>query len=173
MKYIAFIGLGLVILATILYAALWANMPTAKLAVHPVRPLGSNVILSPYPGHEEVMSAWEFAITNAGRSPAHWIAYMHFKDGNHEWADTSAWQIDRPVGAVSPGKSATIKVGAPPDPRTNWAVTVKYYPDANPFEAKLYSWLTRVPKLSRLLPNDGDHFAASGWYSGTNITIAH
>jgi hypothetical protein len=101
------------------------------------------------------------------------MADMRFKDGNREWADHSAWNVDPHGGFLSNGQSATIKVGVPQTPRTNWAVTVKYWPDWSPLETKLYSWLTPVPKLRRLLPNDRYHFATSGWYSGTNITIAH
>jgi hypothetical protein len=173
MKYIAFIGLGLVILATILYVVLWANMPTAKLAVYPVRPLGSNVTWLDDFGPEEPSPAWEFAITNAGRTPAHWVAYRHFKEGDNELAEVSPWHIDRPAGVLSPGESATIKVGEPLDPRSTWALTVKYWPDCSPLEMRLYSWFEPVPKLRRILPNDGDPFAVTEWYSGTNITIAH
>jgi hypothetical protein len=173
MKYIAFIGLGLVILATMLYAVLWANMPTGKLAVHPVMPMGANFTYPHASMAVEPRRAWQFAITNAGRAPATWFAYVHFKDGNHEWADPSAWNFDPKGGVLSNGQSATIKVGVPPCPGTNWAVTVKYWPVWTPLETKLNSWLKPVPQLRRLLPNDGEHFAASGWYSGTNITIAH
>ena len=72
--------LGLVLLAMICYVVLWANMPTAKLTVHAVRPMGTNVSWAPSRGKELSWPVWEFAITNSGRGPADWSRMVLTKD---------------------------------------------------------------------------------------------
>jgi hypothetical protein len=173
MKYIAFIGLGLVFLAVILYVVLWANMPTGKLAVYPVRPLSTNISVATISGSTEQWPAWEFAITNTGREPAVWYADMHFKDGTDERDMTFGENFRPQFGTLSNGQSATLEVAVPPNPHTTWEPRVKYSSIMSPLETKFYSWLKPVPKLRGILPSYGGGFAASVWYSGTNITIAH
>jgi hypothetical protein len=172
MKYLAITVLGLVLLAAICGIVLRANMPTAKLTVHAVRPVGRNVNWVTSPESVEHWPVWDFAVTNTGQAPAEWIAYLHFKGGDKEWLDMSAWSFDPRGGVLSNGESTTIQIGVPADSRTPWAVTLKYRTFKSPIESKLYGWLKPVPKLRRLLPNDGDHFAADAWHVGTNVTAA-
>src|SRR5437764_549065 len=70
MKYIAWTVLGLVLLTTIGYVVLRISMPTAKLTVHAVRPMGTNFTWDDSPGKEQSWPVWEVAITNKGRARA-------------------------------------------------------------------------------------------------------
>jgi hypothetical protein len=169
MKYIAFTVLGLVLLAAICGVVLWTNMPTAKLTVQPVGPMGTNICLDGAP-RRPCWPVWNFAVTNAGRSPAQWIAYFHFKSGTNEWADLSSWNFPRQTGTLAAGKSFSLQVGIPPDSGTNWALTIKYWPKTSSVENTLAGWFKPFPMLRNILPNSADHFAASAWHQGTNIT---
>jgi hypothetical protein len=173
MKYIAFIVLGLVLLAAIGGIVLWANMPTAKLTVHAVRPTGTNVSWLSPEGQEQSSPIWQFAITNTGRTPVAWQAYIRFKGARREWTNSSPWYFRPLSGVLSNDTWAAIQVRVPPDPLANWAVAVKCRANQSPVEKMLHGWLAPFPKLQSLLPNSGDNFAASGWYAGTNVTTAH
>jgi hypothetical protein len=180
MKYIAFIVLGLVLVAAIGGIVLWAIMPTTRLSVHAVRPMGTNFIYCTRLGGKERWPLWEFAITNAGRAPASWKAFIRFKDEDHEGAEFTAGNLG-PVtsllfvtnGLLSAGQSETINVGVPPDSNTNWVIAVEYWAVKTAVEKTLDRGLRPVQTLRSLLPNANDHVAASGWYSGTNVTTAH
>src|SRR5436305_2967713 len=119
MKYIAFIVLGLVLLAAIGGVVLWDNMPTAKLTVHAVRPKGLSVSGLPAPGREQFWPIWEVAITNTGRARVHWIVHFNFKDGEHEWAEIAPGPLGTSSGALSAGQSAVFEACVPPYSRTN------------------------------------------------------
>jgi len=80
MKYIAFIGFGVVLLLTICGVVLWANMPTARLTVKAVRPMGTNFIWARDTGRPDSCPVWEVAITNTGRAPARWSPAFRTKD---------------------------------------------------------------------------------------------
>ena len=171
MKYIAFIVLGLVLLAAIGGVVLWANMPTAKLTAKAVGPMGTTVTRYGWQEREQIWPVMQSAITNIGRTSVRWDAYLHLKDSEREYADDWTRNIARQFGSLSPGESAVFEIGVPPD-STNWAVTIKYWPEKSSVEKRLDAWLTSVPKLRRLLPNDGDHFASDVWHTGTNVTVA-
>jgi hypothetical protein len=172
MKYIAFTVLVLALLAAICIAVLWTKMPTAKLTVYPVRLLGTNVSWPSLPGPQQQWLPWEFAIKNSGRAPAQWAAHVHFKDGEHEWAENAEWVFDPSHGFLQPGETATIKVGVLQDSRTIWSVTVGYHCVESDVERTLHGWFRPIPKLRRLLPNDDYHYAADVWHHGTNVVTA-
>src|SRR3954462_15824739 len=167
MKYVAFIA-GPVLLAAVCAVVLWANMPAAKLTVRAVKPTGAMVTRYLWQERQQIWPVMECAITNTGRASARWDAYLHLKDGQREYADDWTFNIDRRFGSLSPGGAAVFEIGVPPDSRTNWAVTVKYWPVKSPVETTLDNWLKPIPKVRRLLPNSGDHFAADAWHRGTN-----
>jgi hypothetical protein len=155
-------------------------MPTAKLTVHAVRPVGTNFIWTNSLGTPAELPIWECAITNTGRASAHWLAYLHFKDSEHEWANLPGWRSNPETarfsaaeGLIPAGQSAIFEVPVPPDPSTNWAVTVRYFTSKGQVEQRLQAWLAPIPKLRNLLPNSGDHFASDVWHTGTNVTTVH
>src|SRR6516165_8954963 len=81
MKKIPFIVLGLVLLAAIVGVVLWANMPTTKLVVHVVGPMGPKIISTNSLGKRVTSQIWEVAITNRGRAPAAYFTTLLLKDG--------------------------------------------------------------------------------------------
>jgi hypothetical protein len=83
MKYIAFILLGLVLLAAIGGIVLWANMPTAKLTVHAVKPMATNVAWTNSLGNQLSSRTCEVAVTNSGSGNADWSATVVLKNGVH------------------------------------------------------------------------------------------
>jgi len=172
MRYFAFTVLGLVLLATIGYVVLRINMPTAKLSIHAVRPVGTNVALELSHGETVSWPVWEFAITNSGRAPAAmYTMLLVSKDGK-------SIDIYRPPPAqlrvnssLAPGQGTNACIPVPPDPAV-WSAEVIYETSANPLERKLSSWLKPVPKLRCFLPNNSPRFARNGWQSGTNVITA-
>jgi hypothetical protein len=194
MKYLAIIVLGLLLLAAIGGGVLWANMPTAKLTLSAVRRIGKNF---PNPGESMAVGAWpaweftitntsfdvpepqqpwpdwEFAITNTGRASARWEAYLQFKDAGQGWIAPYALSVGSSVGDLPAGGSAVLQARVPPDPGTNWTISVRYWPAKTAVETRLDAWLKPVPKLRNLLPNSGDHWSACTWHTRTNVTAAH
>ena len=112
------------------------------------------------------------SIKNSGGAPAQWLAHLHFKDKEHEWAENAEWAFDPSHGWLQPGETATIKVGVLQDSGTIWRVTVGYSCVESRVERTLHDWLRPIPKLRRLLPNDNYHLAADTWHQGTNVTTA-
>src|SRR5436305_1395130 len=113
MKYIAFIVLGLVLLAAIAGIVLRANMPTAKLTVHAVRPMGTNVILFPSPDELLSWPVWEVAITNSGRAPADWyVSLVVWKGESGQCTPVGTGRV-RPHGVLSPGQWTNVYMPQP------------------------------------------------------------
>jgi hypothetical protein len=162
LKWVAFTVLGLVLLAAIGGIVLRANMPTAKLTVHMVRPIN----WPPSENEEPRWPMWEVAITNTGRATADYSVYAHATDNG-----PLAFDLPR-FGALSNGESARIGVSVPPDVRTNWVVTVKYWARTSPVENRLNAWLKPLPMLRNLLPNSDAHYASDVWHTGTNVATA-
>jgi hypothetical protein len=169
MKKIPFIALGLVLLAAIVGIVLWANMPTTKLAVHVVRPMGPKIISTNSTGEVTRMQIWEVAITNRGRAPAGYFTTLLLKEGGRV-TDPNASAKGRMLPFnVQPGKQNITYELTPADSTVTWTVEVRYKTRMNGLEQKLSSWLKPVPFLRRLLPNNGEHSARAAWYVGTNV----
>jgi hypothetical protein len=167
MKYIAFTILGVVLLAAICTVVLWSCMPRAKVSIQSVTPLTTNVSSGP----DHPTPIWEVAITNVGRVRASWTATLLFKNNNHEWTAPGPGAFGMPHGALAAGQSDVVHIGVP-DSRTNWAVTITYWPIKGPVEKTLDEWLKPVPMLRSMLPNSSEHYAAANLYPGTNVGSA-
>ena len=172
MKYIAFTVLALVLLAAIGGIVLRANMPSARLTVHAVRPMGTNAYLSqdfethPWP-------VWEVAITNSGRARATWRMSIMAKDTESGPAGSVNLGSMRPYGTLPSGQWTNVYAPMPSDSVTAWQPGVEYKTPMSPLERTLSSWLAPVPKLRVLLPNYGEHSVYGTWHSGTNLLTAH
>ena len=187
MKYIAFIVLGLVLLAAIAAIVLRANMPTAKLTVHAVRPMGTNASLQVGLSQEANCPIWEFAVTNQGgvsaicacsirtkdtRSGVISFPYFYTTDSGSD--TTPAESVDyHPFLKLPPGAGVTVYMPVSPDSNSLWAAGVNWTTTGSTLEEKLDSWLKPVPRMRRLLPNNGGGCAWDTWHTGTNVISEH
>jgi hypothetical protein len=173
MKCIAFIVLGLVLLAAIAGIVLWANMPTAKVTIRAVRPMETNVSWLDWEGKLVSSPVWEVAITNSGRAPAHWIMPLCIKDGEAMKQSYRSSYTQPTDGVLFPKQHTNAYMQVPGDSATKWIAEVEYHTYPSPFERKLFLWSRSVPKLQKLFPNTRLHFAYDAWHVGTNVTTAH
>jgi hypothetical protein len=168
MKYIAFIVLGLVLVAAIAGVVLWANMPTAKLTVHAVRPMGTNFTATNSVFNQLGWPVWEVEITNSGRATAIWHAMVPLKAGDGVVYREPPGASQAPMGTLNPGDHTNFFTQVPPDGYVVWAAGVTYDTQWSPLEKTLSSWLKPVPKLRGLLPNAGSRVARDVWHPLTN-----
>src|SRR5437868_15090006 len=125
MKYLGIIGAGLVLVVAIFGIVLWANMPTAKLTVHAVRPMGTNVTFRISVGEEVSCPVWEFVVTKQGGVFANGACYMRFKD-THSGAISHPGWFDPYAARFKLGAATGTNVYMPvwPDSKRLWlAVT--------------------------------------------------
>ena len=155
------------LLLTICYVVLWANMPTARLTIYAVRPTGTNVTSNGAPGEKVTWQVWEVAITNAGRAPADWYMGMMVKDSNGVEHSTGLGDW-RPRGVLSPGQKTNVYAPVPSDSAALWSAGVAYRTASGALERRLSSWCKLVPKLRGLLPNGGIGVHHAPWHSTTN-----
>src|SRR5205823_2991291 len=87
-----------------------ANMPTAKLTVHAVRPMGTTVTWEPFQGKVVSWPVWEFAITNSGRAPAGWDVTLIVQNSEGGPSDPSFLRYLLPHGILPPGQSTNLYV---------------------------------------------------------------
>jgi len=173
MKYVAFIIVGLLLLATICYAVFWANTPRARLNVHVVRLTGTDLAWEPW-GKQRVESpVWQVGITNTGPAPADWEPRVRYRNAHGEMLITKPWPFGRASGMLAPGDHTISYMTVPTNSVATWTVGIQYKTPFSPLEQKLFSWSKRVPKLRTLLPNNSDRFAYDTWHVGTNITSDH
>ena len=172
MKWVAFILLGFVLLAAICGVVLWANMPTAKLTVQAVRPMGTNAFWVPLPAEASQWPVWEVAITNNGRAPANWHISLLAKDSRSTTDVLVGPGRVRPRGTLSPGQWTNVYMPLPSDSAYAWHAGIRYETLTGPLEQKLSSWLKPIPMLHNLLPNHGARFAYDTWHVGTNVVTA-
>jgi hypothetical protein len=173
MKYIAFTVLGLVLVAAIGLIVLRANMPTAKLTIHAVRPMGTNYIWETSLTGRKSWPVWEFVITNIGPAPAYWHPRLRYENAQGATFEESPWPSDPTWGDLGAGYGTPVYMPVPADPTTVWRAGVEYSTPINSLELKLSSWCRSVPKLQSLLPNYGKRYANDIWRSTTNITTDH
>jgi hypothetical protein len=179
MKYIAFIVLGLVLLAAIGGIVLWANMPTAKLTVHAVRPMGTNVLWTNSLGNQERSRVWDVTVANSAHAPARWSATVLITENGGTTHSYEPWrqnergkQDEYYYDRISPGEEKSIYMLMPSDPKAMWTVEVRYKTQMNTLEEKLSSWLKPVPMLRRAIPGDTLYKVRDAWHTGTNVTTA-
>src|SRR4051794_37198995 len=141
MKYIAFIVLGLVLLTAIAGIVLRANMPTARLTVHAVRPMGTNVTSQGGANEQSYPSYWEFAITNTGRVPAYWSPRFRYEVIGGNIRRDVPWPCDPSNGILPAGQHTLIYMSLPPDGPSLWRAEVEYRTPMNSLETKLSLWL--------------------------------
>jgi hypothetical protein len=181
MKYIAFIVLGLVLLAAIGGVVLWANMPAAKFSVHAVRPTGTNFVGDEWEQHEIwPWPVWEVAITNRGRGVGRCCLVVPIKrDKIVDYEGTPLGNFPS-YAFIYPGQYTNVFIPLPSDSPAPWTIKLRYITVKSSLESRLSSWLTPFPRLRGLLPNDGEHsasdtwhFETAGWDSVTNVVTAH
>jgi hypothetical protein len=173
MKKLPFIVLGLVLLAAIGLIVLRASMPTAKLTVHAVSPMGTNGTWTNSQGNQETWVLWEFAITNSGRAPADWYIIIVPKGEETNVAYYTVPPAQSEGVPLLPGQSTNVLASVPFITNTTWRATINYDPVPGPLETKLSAWLSPVPSLRKLLPSYGWHSFTGGWLTTTNVTTAH
>jgi hypothetical protein len=173
MKYVGITALGLVLLAAIGGVALWANMPTAKLSVHAVRPMGTNFTWLDRSGNEQRWPVWVVTITNSGTATAAWATQLVLDDGHsmwvHEWREGGL----PTTGHLLPGGWTTSELPMPSGSTSVCAAVVRYASPKGRVETNLFNLCKPVPKLRDLLPNRGSFLAYPIWGSTTNVTTAH
>jgi len=171
MKYVAFIGLGLVLLLTICGVVLWANMPTARLTVHLVRPTGTNFAFAT--SIDGAMPVWECAITNCGRAPALWSTELVITNGFQ--VTHQRWHRgDFPMmGTLVPGAWTNIGLPLPLGSNSGWNAVVTCSSSRGRVERKLFDLFKPVPTLRRLLPNYGPRVSYTAPHSTNNVTTDH
>src|SRR3989442_393228 len=108
MKYIACTVLGLVLLAAICWVVLRANMPTAKLTVHAVRPMRTFASRTLSPDPLEPRPVWDVAITNTGRAAARWFPAFRIKDYNGITYSAPGWACEPSTGVLSVGQHTNV-----------------------------------------------------------------
>jgi hypothetical protein len=172
MKWVAFILLALLLLATIGGIVLWAKMPTARFTVHAVRPMGTNLSFIDPMFESHTWPVWEIAVTNNGSAKAEWFTVAVTRNPEHKRVNLPTGTYLPVGGALNSGCSTNVYMALALPPNSVWAVAVRYISLPTPLERKLWSWSKPVPRLRRLLPNVAPRFAYDIWHSGTNVTTA-
>src|SRR5215469_5398624 len=166
MKYVAFIGLGLVLLLTICGVVLWANMPTARLTIHAVRPMGTNWTWAPGLSEKGSWPVWEVAITNSGRAVGRFGEAVLTKDREIAESMGSPLGFFEPNARLGPGQHTNVFIPLPSQSPAPWTVEADYITVRSSLEETLSSWLASFPRLNGLLPNGREHVASDIWHVG-------
>ncbi len=166
MKYIAFIVLGLVLLATIGGIVLRANMPTARLTIHAVPTTETNF-------NKQLGPIWDVAVTNTGSAAANWYTILAFKDAKGVISHGSRLVMDLQKCFLLPKQGVVTHREAPSDSNVVWAIEAQYTGQMGSLEKRLSSCCKPVPMLCHLFPNEGTRIARDVWRMGTNAATAH
>jgi hypothetical protein len=130
MKYIAFIVLGLVLLAAIGFAVFIVPAPRAKMTVQAIGPVGAT--------SNQPALVWSFAITNLGPCAVRYRAH-------------AGVAFQTPEGTLAPGQGVVTNTFVPSAPRAMWAANLLYTPTESGYRRKVREWCRGVPFLGRFL----------------------
>jgi hypothetical protein len=130
MKYIAFIVLGLVLLAAIGFVVFIVPAPRATMTVQAIGPVGAT--------SNQPALVWSFAITNLGPSSVQFRVH-------------AGVAFQTPEGTLAPGQGIVTNMFVPPTPRTMWAADLLYTPSESGFRRKVREWCRGAPLLGRCL----------------------
>jgi hypothetical protein len=172
MKYIAFIVLGLVLLAAIAGVVLWANVPTPKVTIQAIRPTGQLATRTNLLGETFRGSVWVFAITNVGQANAYWRAGVPGRTLDCHVDFFSITVGDMKVGVLAPGQGIITNMIVPIDGYTAWCGYVDSFTVATGLQ-------THLEKLARKVPSLGRSYATRSscvyyeptWRTVTNVEV--